>query len=547
MARVIPELSSVRPTSPGEYAELDVLQLLADGLPEAYTMYHGVHWARIHSSVDRHGELDIVIVNSAGDVALLEVKGGELSLSSEGVFKRYGAEQKDVVRQSDMQFSAVLHRLKSAGLGARLLHFLVLPNQRVEQHSGIGFPRERIADASDCADLAGFIQRSLGAGRADPLRERVCAFFEDRLAFDADVATLAGRLKCRVTKVSGGLATWVSRIEAPSGIIRVCATAGSGKTQLALRLLRNARVADRQAAYICFNRPLADHVREIAPKGVQAQSFHQLCWEAAGMPPGLPDFAELERSYLKHCEQAAPDLDLLIIDELQDQQAAWVQALISRLRPEAKLYLLDDPSQCLYTDRQEIEIADAVLVRSQENFRSPQCLVETINALGLTPEPVQACSPFEGEVPGLHVYSPERLLKVTAQAVQRCREKGFALTDIVVLCWRGRDRSRLMNEAQLGEWLTQRLDGSYDEHGRPNWSDGELRVETLRRFKGQSAPAIVLTEVDFEQLAALECRLLFVALTRACMHLEIVMSTTAELALMARLNASGSSGEPDNS
>ena len=109
MAIVIPALSCIQPTSPGEYVELEMLQLLADGLPDSYTLFHGVHWASVSAAYDRHGELDIVIVNSAGDVALLEIKAGELSLSPGGIFKRYGAEQKDVARQADTQFSSVQH------------------------------------------------------------------------------------------------------------------------------------------------------------------------------------------------------------------------------------------------------------------------------------------------------------------------------------------------------------------------------------------------------------------------------------------------------
>ena len=37
------------------------------------------------------------------------------------------------------------------------------------------------------------------------------------------------------------------------------ATAGSGKTQLALALMRQAHVAQQRCAYVCFNRALADH------------------------------------------------------------------------------------------------------------------------------------------------------------------------------------------------------------------------------------------------------------------------------------------------
>lgn len=42
--------------------------------------------------------------------------------------------------------------------------------------------------------------------------------------------------------------------------------------------------------------------------------------------------------------------------------------------------------------------------------------------------------------------------------------------------------------------------GGFDAAGNPKWSDGDLLVEALYRFKGQSAPVVVLCEVDFEAL-----------------------------------------------
>ncbi|MEY8879353.1 MAG: hypothetical protein AB9M60_22780 [Leptothrix sp. (in: b-proteobacteria)] len=45
----------------------------------------------------------------------------------------------------------------------------------------------------------------------------------------------------------------------------------------------------------------------------------------------------------------------------------------------------------------------------------------------------------------------------------------------------------------------------------------------------------MLTEIDFEQAGALQRRLLFVGMTRAQMHLELVMSEAAQNALVARL------------
>jgi predicted RecB family endonuclease len=39
---------------------------------------------------EQHGEIDIVIVNQAGDVLLIEVKSGDVDFTSEGIFKTYG-------------------------------------------------------------------------------------------------------------------------------------------------------------------------------------------------------------------------------------------------------------------------------------------------------------------------------------------------------------------------------------------------------------------------------------------------------------------------
>jgi hypothetical protein len=53
---------------------------------------------------------------------------------------------------------------------------------------------------------------------------------------------------------------------------------------------------------------------------------------------------------------------------------------------------------------------------------------------------------------------------------------------------------------------------------------------SLNRFKGQAAPAVVLTEWDIAQLDPANRRLLFLGLTRARVHLEwVVSSATAQL------------------
>ncbi|MFM2066414.1 MAG: hypothetical protein RLZZ584_1323, partial [Pseudomonadota bacterium] len=323
-ARVHPPLDRIRPTSAGAYAEREVLVALARGLDERFQLFHGVDWVVSGPAADRHGELDIVVVNDAGDVALLEVKAGALTHDGHTLRKTYGAGSRDVEQQVERQFGAVLHRLKTEGLGERLLHLLVLPDQHIAALGSISFPRDRIADAADCTDLPGYLLSRLGSGQPDPGRkERVLAFFANRLPQQPDVSAMAGILRRQVSELADGLATWVPRIRAPGGVIRVQGTAGSGKTQLALRLLRDACVERQAAAYVCFNRPLADQMRRHAPDRAEVGTLHQLAWQAAGSPGGLPDHAAQLQTLAAVLEDRAPDLDLLVVDELQDFMPDW--------------------------------------------------------------------------------------------------------------------------------------------------------------------------------------------------------------------------------
>lgn len=84
-------------------------------------------------------------------------------------------------------------------------------------------------------------------------------------------------------------------------------------------------------------------------------------------------------------------------------------------------------------------------------------------------------------------------------------------------------------------WLGQ-FKGTLDASGSPIWTDGELLVESVRRFKGQTATAVVLTKCDFSVLDAMNRRLLFVGLTRARVHLEWVISSNLESVLVKHAN-----------
>lgn len=323
-------------------------------------------------------------------------------------------------------------------------------------------------------------------------------------------------------------------------MIRVNATAGSGKTQLALRLLRDADAAGQKAAYFCFNSALADHMAHLAPVRTAAETFHDFALHVARRSGHTVDFS-LPTAFdtiASQCAQALshsdPDLDLIVLDEIQDMKPEWVETLLSRMKDAGKAVLLEDPDQQLYRDRESFGIAEAVTVTSRENFRTPRALVKLINLLRLTTAEVEALSPYEGEAPDPIVNATsDQIATCTEQAVERCLKRGFGLEDVAIVSMRGRAGSALQGLDKLGAWTLNHFTGRFDDGGTPVWTEGQLLIESVRRFKGQAAPAVVLTECDLAQLDPMNRRLLFVGLTRARVHLEWVMSAeTAETAEM---------------
>jgi superfamily I DNA and RNA helicase len=420
---------------------------------------------------------------------------------------------------------------------------LVLPNVSVIAGSVL-FPRAQIVDASDMAELAQRVDQAIG-GIGIPnaaIADRVCAFLENTFQVLPNVAHQISQVHVASRRLAEGLSTWVPRIAAPLGIVRVDGTAGSGKTQLALALLRDARIKGLRAAYLCFNRSLADHMARLAPATAQVETFHELAvrhkertdpdWRIDQQ--GAFDIAGDD--LLAHLANQIPDLDLLILDEVQDFHPEWVEGLLKRLTNSGRAYLLEDPDQQLYRDRVDFAIEGAVVLQCPDNYRSPRQLVHLINHLGLTRQAINPCGPVDGELPEPIEYLDERdLLRATVQAVKRCLAKGFALKDIVLVTHRGRERSVLHAKDALGEWRLRRATGAFDAARNPVWTAGELTVESVRRFKGQAAPAVVLTECDFGELDDLTRRMLFVGMTRSQMHLEWVVSRSAASAITKAL------------
>lgn len=540
MAILRPPLDGFHPQGLGQQREIEVLQRLARGLPADYTVFHGVEWSSVQDGVQWFGEIDAVVLCPDASLVLLEVKAGPVEVTPDGVHKCYGDRVKDVARQTRVQHAALRQRLKDERLHVFVAQLLVLPDQDVAGGS-VRYPRDRIVDAGEMHALCERVLAAAPKAPPDaPTVQRMMRFLDDVFSLAPDVGARVEWLDKSVTRLSQGLTTWVSRIGAPSGRLRIEATAGSGKTQLAFGLLTRAADAGQRARYVCFNRPLALHLRQILPAAVEVVTFHELAtavWRARHGDPdfGEPDlFARMEGLFVQAPHD--PAFDVLVIDELQDLDASWVDAMLRIVKPSGQVYLLGDEDQRLFDGRTCWSDPACVTLACPDNFRTPRYITAAVQALGLASHPIEARCPLDGQAPGFHVWSggDDAGLVKTAEVVRGLLADGVLAEQIAVLSLRGLERSQLLKTDAIAGLPLRRFTG-FDRHGNAQYTGGQLLADTVHRFKGQAAPVVVIAEMDFDSVSDLMRRRLFVGSTRAQWRLEFVMSPRAEKALAARL------------
>ncbi len=525
--------------------EIETLAQLEQALSDDYTVFHGVHWTNVETGWSAYGEIDFIIVAPDGRLLLIEQKSGFLTETDEGLAKRYaGLDKPKLVKNQILRAVAALRqRFGNSGEPLSIDYLLYCPDYQVRKVETAGIAADRIVDARRRDQLAHVVRDILPAVEGSAQRERVLRFLGNVLQLVPDPSAMIGQANQLVTRIAGGLATWARKLDFSPFRLRVSGTAGSGKTQLALAEYQAALAAGRRPLYVCYNRPLADHVQRLVPAGGRVANYHQLC-DLFARDTGLaPDYADAQvwSRLDAHFAQAAlpPDwhFDVLIVDEGQDFSEGWRDALLRLLADDGRALWLEDPLQNLYA-RAPVPLPGWVTLHADSNFRSPRQVVQLLTSLSPQPLAIDASSPFAGADIDVLTWPADDIAQMhaqTRQAITRCLGAGFTRQDIALVSFRGREHSALLNLDALGHHTLKSFDGSYDLFGNPVFRDGDLLAESVYRFKGQSAPAVIFSEIDFDTLDNKSFRKLFVGMTRARLKLVLVISERAARYLIDKL------------
>lgn len=521
--------------------KLETLDILATGLPETYTVFHGVHWTRIEQGCSLCGEIDFAVLTPGGRLLAIEQKSGFLLESDEGLLKQHDPTEKKVSIQINRHIEMLTNRMKRFGIDKTGIDALLYcPDHRIKHPDIAGLDPSRIVDARRKMQLVDIIRSILPEDAPAPLAQRIKDFLSQTLALTPEIGTIASQSETLYTRLSGGLAAWGRRIECAPFRLRIVGTAGSGKTQLALAVCQDAVAAGRRPLYVCFNRPLADHMALLAPPTTEVATYHQLCDRVLCRNGNTIDFTQPDAFAALEAGFAActPDdnwhFDELIVDEGQDFRAEWLPHLLRLLQPAGRAWWLEDPLQNLYS-RPPVPLSGWVTLRSATNYRSPRDILDNLNRFDLLEQRIEPGSPLTGSAMEIITYTDTRdMIEATKKALTRGLAIGFKRPQIALISFHGRENSQLFGRDRIGPHTLRTFSGQYDLLGNPVFSTGDILLETVYRFKGQSAPCIVFSEIDFGSLDERTLRKLFVGATRASMKLMLVMSKRAAANLATR-------------
>jgi len=523
--------------------EIETLAFLEQRLSDTpYVIYHGVHWTNVEQGWSVYGDVDFIVLAPNGRILVIEQVAGFLSETPEGLVKSFQGKS----RKIRTQILATIEGLAKRYHGELSVDYLLYcPDYIVRDQQLAGIDPHHIIDASNKPRLAKVIREALPVTERTDEFDKVTRFLGDTLSLRPDPSAMIGNADQMVTRLSGGLATWARRLDFSPFRLHIIGTAGSGKTQLALAEYTAALDAGLRPLYVCFNRPLADHIERLVPNGGRVATFHMLsdAWlRAQDVTPdyGAPDVWErIEHSMTDARLPETWRFDVVIVDEGQDFSVAWRDIVLRMLKENGRVIWMEDPDQNLY-GRAMVPLPGWVTLHSHTNYRSPRQIVKMLTELGAARQPVEAGSPFKGADIEEMTYpegDTEAMLAQTRRAVTSCLAAGFGRQDIALCAFRGREKSAILQLDRLSDAHTLRsFTGSYDLFGNPVFREGGLLAESVYRFKGQSAPALIFTEIDFEELDDRVLRKLFVGMTRARLKLVLVMSERASVQMLDRMS-----------
>ena len=541
MARVYPSDVSRAELAGGHVGELEtlkVLKALKAQLADEYAVFHSVHWAREYTAWSHFGEIDFVVLHPNERVLLIEQKNGMLDETEDGLVKVYGNGAKHVENQIRRSVDKVLEKFKHQRRGDGHLepdYLVYCPDYRVRDINAVGLDASRVVDAATRDRLPARIEELLSPheSKGQEWYELVRDFFTDSFRLVPDVHAHVSAQEKRFVRQTGPMVDILGHLEMEPFRLRVSATAGSGKSLMARQFYDRALKQGKRPLMVCFNRPLAEKWKALDGEGGYVNTYYGFCDDFLKSRGQRLDFERMrkEEGFWQSVQEQVtaediPDawrFDAMVVDEGQDFEQEWYEILRLFLAEDGDVLWLEDPDQNLYGKGPMVS-EGFVRYRCGTNYRTPQTIAHFIRKT--LPFAFEEGNALPGLEVGVHEYASEREQpRIVGRLIQDLIKEGFTHDQIVVLSCRGLRRTVFSEVEKVGNLRLRRYTGEYDASGNQLMTEGRIAFDTVRRFKGQEAPAVILVDVDPDR-ERLEDSLsvLFCGMTRATARLDLVVN-----------------------
>lgn len=550
MARMYPEQL---PDFIESKAEQLLYKLFEAQLPDSFTVMHSVKWLmRDRRHHDHDGEIDFLLVHRELGLLVLEVKGGRIRVES-ATGRWYTKDHFDQEAQLKINpFSQAERNLynlreklaeahKTRPFSYRLQRGIALPDVNIG-HNDIGLygDRELIIDSTDLPWLENAVRRIMGIpDKRDALSDNAIKALVDTLqpSFEIHRFALAAQLFNAEEQIASLTENQFAILDTlrlrPQAAISGCA--GSGKTMLAMEKARRLANEGFQVLFTCFNKNLAQWVRDRFaqdPYTVSERIFvvhyhglvREFCQKAAVALPPFPQTTDarvlnvyfdevLPQKLLEAVNKFPVRFDAIIADEGQDFAEMWWVTLLDLLkdREHGVFYIFYDDNQHIYSRemtlpfnelpyplnlncRNTVKIHEQVL-RFYQGDPKPR----SRGPMGVEPE-------FVSVEPG---GEREALRRVFARLFT---DERLPSKSVVILTPRSTRTSQFREGDRIGNVVL-----TWEWHPG-SW---QVQISTIHSFKGLESSIVILIELDKLDFA-MEDYLLYVALSRPRDHLIVL-------------------------
>lgn len=512
MARMIPARFDEATTST---AERLLYYRLQDHLSDEWTVLHALPWLDGSRPRLQQGECDFLLLHPRHGLLVLEAKAGTPAYDGSDGSWRYddGSRLADPVQQARRGAHYLQGLLADRSLAWRQAalpfgYAVAFPDARaVRGELRPDIDARLFLLEPDLDDLQARVVRVLALFSEPspaPRPDAVAGALEvlqptfRLVATLAPVVDLANRELVRLTEEQA----WVLEGMAGNPRLVVRGGAGTGKTLLVAAGARRLAAEGRRTLVLCFNRPLAAHLREmLAADGgiVTVATFHDHCLSllaeagAPAPPEGEPGrWDRLADGALAALPRTRTRWDAVLVDEAQDFEPDWwllVEELLTD-RAASTWHLFLDDHQNLYGRDPQLPFArpEFNLRRNCRNTRPVAAFSR--GAIGLPADASLATLPAGPSPEVFEVADAAAEREAVRKALHDLvAVQGLAPAQVVVLGAHRLDKSSLASGRRLGN--LEVVDAADPRAGEP----GTVRYSTVHRFKGLEADAVLLVGI----------------------------------------------------